>query len=151
MEMAKPTLCWTLNSMAAGLAQSLGYHRANSLSDDPEERYTRRYAFWGIYICDKGLSLRLGRASSIQDYDLSLQLPETEGNDQLPIFLTLRRFWVLTASIQGRIYEQLYSATALTSSAEERANKALRLAEEMEAIMHQYSRVSLRGIWVFHR
>jgi hypothetical protein len=127
--------------MAAKLAQSLGYHRANAGVDDAKERRERSWVFWAIYTLDKGLSLRLGRAPNLQDYDLSLAIPEIDWNSDMVVFECFKKFWALTASVQGRIYEHLYSPTAMSSTPEERAQKALRLGEEMESVMYQYSQV----------
>ena len=55
-------------SSAAGLCQSLGYHRINTMvNDNPEDRQTKIQIFWMIYMLDKTLSLRLGRSSILQD------------------------------------------------------------------------------------
>ena len=71
IELSKPSLCWTMTSNAASLCQSLGYHRYSTMKDDTEEQRTAKvHAFWFIYMLDKNLSLRLGRASSLQDWDM---------------------------------------------------------------------------------
>tara|TARA_R110002003_G_scaffold42_13_gene3147 strand:- start:3897 stop:4814 length:918 start_codon:yes stop_codon:yes gene_type:complete len=73
VEMCKPSLCWVMTSMAATLCQSLGYHRWQTMKDDTEaERNKKVHIFWMIYMFDKTMSLRMGRASCIQDWDISL-------------------------------------------------------------------------------
>jgi hypothetical protein len=68
IEMCKPSLAWALTTMAAGQSQELGYHRYQTFqNDDDEERISKVHLFWMIYMFDKQLSLRLGRASVIQD------------------------------------------------------------------------------------
>lgn len=63
---------WTLTSTAARLCQSLGYHRLlPDRSGDNEVYVKRAMLFWSVYFIDKSLSLRLGRASSLQDFDIS--------------------------------------------------------------------------------
>ena len=55
---------------------TLGYHRADSMvKDSPETRGRKINLFWFLYTMDKGLCLRLGRASTIQDYDIAVPLP----------------------------------------------------------------------------
>jgi hypothetical protein len=44
--------------------------------DSKEDRETKIYIFWMIYFFDKSMSLRLGRASFIQDFDISLSNPD---------------------------------------------------------------------------
>lgn len=74
IELSKPSLCWIMTSNAVSLCQSLGYHRYSTMKDDTEEqRAAKVHAFWFIYMLDKNLSLRLGRASSFQDWDMSLR------------------------------------------------------------------------------
>jgi hypothetical protein len=59
------------------LGQDLGYHRYQTMKDDSkEDRETKIYIFWMIYFFDKSMSLRLGRASFIQDFDISLSNPD---------------------------------------------------------------------------
>lgn len=63
---------WTLTSTAARLCQSLGYHRLiPDRSGDNVVYVKRAMLFWSVYFIDKSLSLRLGRASALQDYDIS--------------------------------------------------------------------------------
>jgi hypothetical protein len=45
-------------------------------NDSQEDRETKIYIFWMIYFFDKSMSLRLGRASFIQDFDISLTNPD---------------------------------------------------------------------------
>lgn len=69
IEMCKPSLCWVMISNAAALSQNLGYHRIQTMKEDSEEeRMAKIHVFWFIYMMDKTLSLRLGRASIIQDW-----------------------------------------------------------------------------------
>jgi len=45
------------------------------VKDSPETRGRKINLFWFLYTMDKGLCLRLGRASTIQDYDIAVPLP----------------------------------------------------------------------------
>lgn len=83
--------------------------------DSKGEASHKQRLFWFLYLMDKGLSLRLGRASTIQDWDMTIPLPEStpEGraSDQVPApYLDLG---VRLARCQGDIHELLYSSTAL--------------------------------------
>ncbi|KAK6346168.1 hypothetical protein TWF730_010499 [Orbilia blumenaviensis] len=118
---SKPLLAWTLCSAAARHVFTLGYHRERSLkSDPPKVADEKRHLFWSLYGVDKNLSLTLGRASNFQDFDIDTEyfsVSETEGIapwDHASItFISLGR-------LQGMVYEQLYSATALKKSQAER-------------------------------
>ncbi|KAF2127627.1 hypothetical protein P153DRAFT_398225 [Dothidotthia symphoricarpi CBS 119687] len=129
VEMCKPSLCWIMISSAAGLCQSLGYHRYQTMKDESEEeRNPKMHVFWMIYMFDKTLSLRLGRASVIQDWDISLPFivptgkpHEAAGGDGM---LT---YWVKVARVQGQAYEKLFSPAAFGRSSEDRAQTAAEL------------------------
>lgn len=45
------------------------------VKDPPKMRSRKINLFWFLYTMDKGLCLRLGRASCIQDYDIAVPLP----------------------------------------------------------------------------
>lgn len=126
------------------LAKSLGYHYASSIRD-PGERRQKSWLFWSIYILDKSLSLRFGTASSIQDYDLSLPLPEGDG-DRAPnslFWAEITTIWVRTARLQGQIFESLYSPSALSSAHEDRVSKAITLAREMDSIRQSLQQIDI--------
>lgn len=95
--------------MAAQLCQTGGYHRAEFLrNDDPKVARAKTLIFWQVYTMDKSLSLRLGRAGSIADYDISIPrtysmhglIPQGAKADYAGL-------WLNIAEVQGRIYEQL--------------------------------------------
>jgi hypothetical protein len=101
-------VAWHLNSTAAQLCQTGGYHRAEvAAADPPTVSQVKSILFWQAYTIDKGLSLRLGRASIIQDCDISiprnfnfegfLHLEET----------TIPSLWLKTSTLHGKIYERL--------------------------------------------
>ncbi|KAF2193182.1 hypothetical protein K469DRAFT_730100 [Zopfia rhizophila CBS 207.26] len=131
VELCKPSLCWILTATAAGMCQSLGYHRISSMKDDSEdERAAKIHAFWFTYIMDKTLSLRLGRASSIQDWDMSLPYPVTTQGCN-PIAPNILLYWIKVAQIQGQTYERLFSPAAFLKSDEERAQVASELTNAL--------------------
>ncbi|GAA4685841.1 hypothetical protein GCM10025794_23740 [Massilia kyonggiensis] len=96
--------------------------------------------FLCVYCLDKSLSLRLGRASSIQDFDIIITIPEDLGGPRVDEpWRTMYHLWVKTAEIQGKVYEQLYSPAALSRPERERLFCARQLASEMEvAVMEPF-------------
>ncbi|KAL4816217.1 hypothetical protein BDW67DRAFT_55560 [Aspergillus spinulosporus] len=123
IELSKSSLCWSLSSKASELCQTLGYHRAVPLDDQKpdDSRYTQ-FLFWTTYYIDKSLSLRLGRASTIPDWDISISLPSVSGTDKEPV-LAFFALWIKTARCQGNIYEMLYSPASMSESDDVRQSK----------------------------
>ncbi|GIK00727.1 hypothetical protein Aspvir_004756 [Aspergillus viridinutans] len=142
IEISKPSFAWTLTSNAARLCQNLGYHRSPSMNQYSDKEKTKALSlFLCVYCLDKGLSLRLGRASSIQDYDITI--PEDLGGHQVDEpWRTMYHLWVKVAEIQGKVYEQLYSPAALSGPERERVLCARQLASEMEvAVMEPFKKL----------
>lgn len=99
--------------------------------------------FLCVYCLDRALSLRLGRASSIQDYDITV--PEDLGGHKVDEpWKTMYHLWVKVAEIQGKVYEQLYSPGALSRPERERVLCARQLASDMEVAVMEPFKV---GIW----
>ncbi|GIJ85287.1 hypothetical protein Asppvi_004143 [Aspergillus pseudoviridinutans] len=141
-EISKPSFAWALTSNAARLCQNLGYHRSSSMSQYSDKEKAKALSlFLCVYCLDKALSLRLGRASSIQDYDITI--PEDLGGHTVDEpWRTMYHLWVKTAEIQGKVYEQLYSPAALSGPERERALCARQLASEMEvAVMEPFKKL----------
>lgn len=123
----------TLTSAAFRLCQTLGYHRSNP-SDSSNKPSLGNTLFWTVYVLDKAVSLRLGRASTIQDYDVtSLVNIDTTGLDEP--FDKIYLLWVRFATIQGKVYELLYSPAALARPESERVAHARQLASEMQQVV----------------
>ncbi len=118
------------------LAHKLGLHsRAASAHLDPVERRQRDRVFWLAYILDKDLSLRAQQPSVQLDDDIDLALPcsspteneedgstagivvTADGKAQMNFFLVR----VQLASIEGGVYDCLYSTRAVNRSPEERS------------------------------
>jgi hypothetical protein len=87
---------------------------------------------------DKTLSLRLGRASIIQDWDISLPfiLPGDYDKD-VRDGVTMLSYWIKVAQIQGRTYEQLFSPAAFLKSSEERTQSAVELVKAMNQTWYE--------------
>ena len=105
----------------------MGYHRIETMKNDTEEqKYAKQSAFWFVYVMNKNLSLRLGRASTIQDYDISIPRPETGRKWQMI------GHWVKVSELQGMVYEHLYSPGAFRKSDEERIDRAKRILVRLD-------------------
>lgn len=146
IEISRPSLAWQLNSTAAQLCQDLGYHRvvnpsptATSTSTNSSNRSQpladkQALLFWFSYMLDRGLALRLGRAPTIQDFDITL--PRTLGAavNATETWKQVLQLWIAHADVQGRIYEKLYSPTSLAAPVANRVAVARGLADELRGI-----------------
>lgn len=110
--------------------------------DSPSVQQAKAGLFWSIYCLDKALSLRLGRASSIQDYDISLSMDFDAGYVVEP-WITIYPLWMRLARIQGKVYESLYSPAALSQPEDDRVSHARQLASEMQLTVMDPFKVAL--------
>ncbi|KAJ5919957.1 transcriptional regulator family: Fungal Specific TF [Penicillium verhagenii] len=133
IEIAKPSLSWTLASTAIHMCQTLGYHRISSMEhDSPETQKRKQCLFWSVYTLLNLLSLRLGRASVIQDFDIGLPSPfEIFACDENDIWGNVCALWTKQAIIQNKVYMNLYSPAALNQPESVRVSHARTLADEM--------------------
>ncbi|CAI7626085.1 unnamed protein product [Penicillium glandicola] len=133
LEISKPSVGWTLASTAMNLCQTLGYHRFTSMEHDPVPvQRQKQLLFWSVYTILNMMSLRLGRASSIQNYDISLPTPD-ENTDVPKPWGPVCMWWTRSAIIQSEVYQYLYSPEALQKPESERVTHAHRLAAEMRS------------------
>ncbi|KAI1765784.1 fungal-specific transcription factor domain-containing protein [Hypoxylon sp. FL1150] len=135
IDISRPSLAWLLNSQAVHMCRTLGLHQVESMKDDgPQKKSDKSLLFWCTYMLDKGLSLRLGRASILQDYDISLPhiAPEAKASRPGTEVMTL---WIKHAQIQGRIYERLYSPGALRQQNAYRVEQVGLLSAEINRLM----------------
>jgi hypothetical protein len=130
IEISKFTIARDLNTIAATLCQTLGYHRIRSACRDNEGK---TILFWSAYLLDKALSIRSGRAPVIQDYDITARRGIGEDGINLPStsWEVVLHQWICYADFLGRAYEQLYSPAALARPQEQRAESARQLAQTM--------------------
>ncbi|KAL2150119.1 hypothetical protein VTH82DRAFT_7795 [Thermothelomyces myriococcoides] len=150
IEISKFSLARDLNTKAATLCQTLGYHR---MQGNDADTAAKAVLFWSVYLLDKALSIRSGRAPVIQDYDITVRrglgdginLPDTS-------WRVVLNQWISYASFLGQAYEQLYSPAALARPQESRAESArqlvqtmLDLAKEQEPLM-KHTREKMRGV-----
>ncbi|KAM0328786.1 hypothetical protein ACHAQA_005200 [Verticillium albo-atrum] len=120
--------------MASELCQTLGYHRASSMKNDtPDERDFKVFVFWSVYFIDKSLSLRLGRASTIPDWDITVTAPANDKPDKKAL-ISYFCLWITAARCQGNIYEKLYSPDAIKQPDEVRLARVQNLVAELEEL-----------------
>ncbi|KAF2012751.1 hypothetical protein BU24DRAFT_312853, partial [Aaosphaeria arxii CBS 175.79] len=151
VESGQSRLCWAMNSQAAALCQRLGYHRICTMLDDDEiTRKSKINIFWSVYILDKILSLRLGHASIIQDWDISLPFfPDNicVTNKRLDGKVTRGQaiivYAIRIAQIQGQLYEKLFSPAALSKSESERSTIAKQLLNALDQAWIDRANISI--------
>jgi hypothetical protein len=113
--------------------------------DTESVRQDKINLFWTIYSIDKALSLRLGRAATIQDYDISVPItPYIFGN--VEPWSTIYTLWIHHARIQGNVYEQLYSPKALNQPEEQRVIQARKLAADLQWTVMEPHKVCLTNL-----
>lgn len=110
--------------------------------DTESVRQDKINLFWTIYTVDKALSLRLGRAATIQDYDISVPMsPNVFG--KVEPWNTIYTIWIHFARIQGNVYELLYSPKALSQPEEQRVAQARKLAADLQWTVMEPHKVCL--------
>lgn len=101
--------------------------------DVPSVVRHKKMIFWSVYSIDKSLSLRLGRASTIPDWDVTVPPPTTEDFATSPLVPSVC-LWIMTARCQGNIYEMLYCPSALVQPDHVRRSRVEALASELREI-----------------
>lgn len=120
------------------MIQALGlqHNTPATSTGGPEEKAQKKDLFWTIYMTEKMLSLRLGRSSTFRDQDITLPRPGTERLSGT-FLAKLAPGWINVASIQGRIYDEIYSPGALMQPPHVRASRARALAAELKTVMQR--------------
>ncbi|KAK8073269.1 hypothetical protein PG994_004168 [Apiospora phragmitis] len=143
---SKPSQAWSFISVAAQMCLHLGLHRGATWRDEsPTARNQNAWLFWMVYVLDKGLSLRLGRPSVIQDYDITVPIP-TSSIDRHPAIEHCLLTWIKVSRCQGRVYELLYSPAALAQDDGIRTARAQGLAEELLSIMKEKKKIEEQNL-----
>lgn len=126
IENHKATGAWVFISSALNICQTLGYHRLSSVGGSKSPlRISQENLFWAVYSFESGLSLRLGRSSSVRDADITLLASQEEPRS------------LKVARIQRRAYDHLYSTTASCKSSSERSRSARDLAKQLRDLLDQ--------------
>ena len=142
ISMCKPSLTWSLVSTAARMCQALGYNRLSHVDPKADTLFERKVILlWSIYVMDRNTSLRLGRASSIQDYDIDTPMLKTSSKN--PAIVALLSFWVECGRLQGKICTQLNGPAAASLTPDERVRLAEGFADELEDIHQRKMKVSV--------
>lgn len=118
------------------MVQALGLqHNVAAGIERSEEKSQKMNLFWTIYMTEKMLSLRLGRSSTIRDQDITLTRLGMERPSGCSFLAELAPGWINMASIQGRIYDDIYSPGALMQPPHIRTSRARALAAELKTAM----------------
>jgi hypothetical protein len=143
IEISKPSVAWNLASTAMHLCQTLGYHRLSSMEHDPLPiQRKKQILFWSVYTILNMMSLRLGRACPIQNYDISLPMPADTSDIPKP-WGPVCHWWTTSAIIQSKVYQYLYSPEALQQPESHRVAHARQLAAEMKSSVNDPFEASL--------
>ncbi|KAH7016016.1 uncharacterized protein B0I36DRAFT_254478, partial [Microdochium trichocladiopsis] len=132
---SKPFVAWEFISKAALMAQGLGLHSKLSMAGETsEDRRSKTYLFWAVYALEKAVALRLTRASTIRDHDITIPRPELE---RRPVSVLQSRSinWIDEASLYGRLYDDLFSPSSLALAMPSRVARAKALASDWKDLM----------------
>ncbi|OAA80573.1 C6 transcription factor [Akanthomyces lecanii RCEF 1005] len=116
-------------SAAARHCLQLGYHRNDKGQLPPEESHKRRLLFWHVYISELGLTLRLGRAAVIQEFDVDVPQLNVSSDPRQAVWDESLRSFTRFSSIQSRIYCKIYSPGAIATLAAKPAKRPARVAK----------------------
>ncbi|KAK2740009.1 hypothetical protein CKAH01_07178 [Colletotrichum kahawae] len=134
IELAKPWLAWRLICFAAQLAIAAGFHEKAFMENNENEiKKTKMLLFWYVFAVEKGLALRLGRASVLRVCDITVPKDMKSLSLSRP-WKTLVPFWVWNATMHDKLYESLYSRAAATCSDEDIVRAADRLLAELKEV-----------------
>ena len=113
------------------------------MEHDPlEVQANKQTLFWSVFTIHNMLSLRLGRASSVQEYDIGLPSPFDTFTSN-GVWGTTCALWTKQAMIENKIYTLLYSPAALNQPENERVAHARRLAAELQTTVSEPFEVCL--------
>ena len=135
LQKSKPSAAWNFINSASHMIQALGLqHNVPTGIERPEEMAQKMNLFWTIYMTEKMLSLRLGRSSTFRDQDITLTRLGME-RPSGSFLAELAPSWINMASIQGRIYDDIYSPGALMQPLHIRTSRARALVAELKTAM----------------
>lgn len=130
----KPSSAWNFITASSQMVQTLGFHDRFSFPDDDAETKTCKIQlFWSIYVVEKGLSLQLGRSSTIRDIDVTVLLPVQY--PKLDFIFGSTSFRPIELSrLQGMVYDNIYSPAALMQPDIVRISRVKALVKELESL-----------------
>ncbi|KAF5864555.1 hypothetical protein ETB97_007387 [Aspergillus alliaceus] len=127
--------CWTYLSLAFNMCQTIGLHRNSTTKDDPFTlAETKRHVFWLLYTIDKNISLNLGFTSHFQDHDIDADFFTPSEHQQYRPWDLMTLVTAEFATIQGRVYDELYSISASRASDEKRLSSIEKLSMDLIAV-----------------
>ncbi|KAG5655957.1 hypothetical protein KAF25_001527 [Fusarium avenaceum] len=149
IDVCRPSVAWHLNSAAAQMCQTAGFHRKDHAIRNPEEAGIKSILFWYTYTTDKALAIRLGRAPIIQDWEIDI--PRTFSFEGILSLETkaVATMWLSAATLQGQVYEQLFCPAALAQPPAVLVERALSLAakcREVEAEAHKSREMAIASL-----
>ena len=115
-------------------------------TDNSDDAKFRKFLFWTNYFLDKSLCLRLGRASTIPDWDITTHRPAISDPHQEPV-MAYFVLWIEAARCQGNIYELLYCPEAITQLEHVRHTRVQLLVNDLHTLEQatQETHVSVRS------
>lgn len=136
-----PQPSFFLVAAAIRLSHSIGLHkRGSGFNLNPVEIEQRKRVFWIGYMLDKDICLRSGRPPAQDDDDMNVDLPSAEPEDNIgniPLAdgkgkVNLFRLMCEFATIESKVYKQLYSTKAARQSDGELLNTIGELDHQLE-------------------
>lgn len=131
------TLCSTTIRLARSIGLQYAIPASQKLADTEAEERNR--LFWVIYCLDKTIALRGGRPCTIDDADITCDLPSTQLcqiNEQTPEFERpnhVFRCYTTFARLCGQISQALYSKNALQLRFQDLQEPAINILVELES------------------
>lgn len=136
-----PQPTFFLVAAAIRLSHSIGLHkRGSGFNLNPIEIEQRKRVFWIAYMLDKDICLRSGRPPAQDDDDMNVELPSADPDDNIgniPLAdgkgkVNLFRLMCEFATIESKVYKQLYSTKAAKQSDGELLNTIGELDHQLE-------------------
>ncbi|WAO93409.1 Zn(2)-C6 fungal-type domain-containing protein [Fusarium falciforme] len=133
-EEGKPFLCCTLLAAAASHCRMLGYCQETTYGKYQSCRADQmRRVFWYIYTVDKNISLLQGRPSYLQDSEVDAWNPRSSPEPDVRPWDQLLIMAIKFAKLQGRVYDQLYSAVARNAQPGQQAETIKLFSAELQS------------------
>jgi hypothetical protein len=136
-----PQPSFFLVAAAIRSSHSIGLHkRGSGFNLNPVEIEQRKRVFWIAYMLDKDICLRSGRPPAQDDDDMNVDLPSADPDDNIgniPLAdgkgkVNLFRLMCEFATIESKVYKQLYSTKAAKQSDGELLNTIGELDHQLE-------------------
>jgi hypothetical protein len=116
-----------------------------------ESKNQKTRLFWCIYTTEKMLALRIGRSSTIRENDITVpsMTPEVLNNPffSQSFFSQAFPIWIGMSTLQGRVYDEIYSPASLAQPASVRTARARALADETKRLMAVEDDLQVSGLF----